>query len=117
MLPYVETSDPDQIAQNITYEPAAITERNLFVVKDWYTLPNPEYIKRVSIRQKVLSNYNDIDVRNYFTSLNRPIYLLVEEKLPPMYYTDEIFNNFPDDPEGFILVFRNEKQRVYLLQR
>jgi hypothetical protein len=117
MLTYVETSNPDTIAQNSTYESAALTERNLFVVEDWYTLPNSEYIKRVIIRQKVLTNYNDSDVRSYFLSLNRPIYLLIEEKLPPMYYTDKIFNNFPDNHEGFLLVFKNERQRVYLKKR
>jgi hypothetical protein len=117
MLTYVETSNPDTIAQNSTYEAAALTERNLFVVKDWYTFPNPEYTKRVSIREKLFLNYADNDVRNFFTSLNCPVYLLVEDELPPIYFTDEIFHNFPDDPEGLLLVFSNKRQRVYMKQR
>lgn len=117
MLTYVETTDPDNIAQNSTYEPAALTERNLFVVKDWYTFSNPEYTKRVSIREKLLMNYSDPEVRGFFNSLNRPVYLLVEDKLPPMYLTEKIFHDFPDNPEGFLLVFSNKRQRVYLAQK
>lgn len=117
MLTYVETSDPDTIAQNSTYEPAALSERNLFVVKDWYTFNNPEYKKRISIREKLFVNYSDHEVRDFFKSLNRPVYLLVEDKLPPMYLTEKIFHDFSDDPEGFLLVFSNKRQRVYLKQR
>jgi len=117
MLTYVETSDPDTIAQNSTYEPAALSERNLFVVKDWYTVSNPEFRKRISIREKLFVNYSDHEVRDFFESLNRPVYLLVEDKLPSMYLTEKIFHDFPDDPEGFILVFSNKRQRVYLKQR
>jgi hypothetical protein len=117
MLTYVETSNPDTVAQNSTYESAALAERNLFVVKDWYTYPNPEYTRRVNMRQKLLLNYDDADVRNYLASLNRPVYLLMEDKLPPEYITDEIFNNFPEDLKGFLLVFRNKHQRVLLKQR
>ncbi len=116
MLTYVETSDPDNIAQNSTYEPAALTERNLFVVKDWYTFPNPEYTKRVSIREKLFLSYSDPDVKSFFATLDRPVYLLVEERLSPVYLKDEIFKKFPDDPEGFMLLYHNENQRVYLLQ-
>jgi hypothetical protein len=115
MLPYVETGNPDMIAQNSTYEAAAMTERNLFVVKDWYTLPDSEYEKRVRIRQKIISGEIDSDVRKYFTLLNRSVYLLVEENLPTMYRTDEIFQNFPDKPEGLVLVFKKNRQKVYLV--
>ena len=95
MLPYVETSDPDTIAQNSAYEPAALSERNLFVVKDWYTVSNPEFKKRISIREKLFVNYSDHEVRDFFESLNRPVYLLVEDKLPHMYLTEKIFHDFP----------------------
>jgi hypothetical protein len=114
MLTYTDTSNPYTIAQNSTYEAAAITERNLFVVNDWYTYTNREYINRIKIRKKALSDSNDTGVSRYFKSLNRPVYLLVEEKLPSLYFTDDIFNNFPDNPEGFKLVFSNKRQRVYL---
>jgi hypothetical protein len=117
LLPYVDTSNQDMVAQNSTYEAAALTERNLFVVRDWYTSSNPEYVRRVTIREKILLNEKDPDVRNFLKSLNRPVYLLVEDKLPSMYLTDKIFNNFPDDQEGFLLVFRNELQRVFLKQK
>jgi hypothetical protein len=120
ILTYIETANPfnrDKIGENITYEPAAIAERNLFVVKDdWYTLPSPEYKKRVSIRKKLFTNPADPEVRDFFASLNRPIYLLVEDQLPPVYLKDEIFKNFPENPEGFLLVYRNERQRVYHIQ-
>ena len=117
MLTYVETTDPDNIAQNSSYQPAAISERNLFVIKDWYTLPNPEYTKRVSIREKLFVNHSDPEVESFFKSLNRPVYLLVEDGLPPMYLEDKIFHDFPDNPEGFLLVFKDKKQRVYMVQK
>jgi hypothetical protein len=116
MLTYIDNSNTDTIAQNSTYEAAAISERNLFVVKDWYTSSHPEYMRRVGIRQKLLLNHIDADVKNFFASLNRPVYLLVEDKLPPIYLTDKIFNNFPENPEGFLLEFSNNRQRVYLKQ-
>jgi hypothetical protein len=117
VLTYVETSNPDSIAQNSTYEPAALTERNLFVIKDWYTVPHPEYTKRVTIREKLLSDYSDPDVEGFFESLNRPIYLFVEKQLPPVYLIDEVFKKIPDNPEGFSLLFRNKNQSLYLLDR
>jgi hypothetical protein len=117
MLTYVETSEPDTIAQNGTYEPAALTERNLFVIKDWYTFSDPEYIKRISIREKLFMNYPDPEVRDFFNSLNRPVYLLVEDELPLIYLTEEMFHDFSDNHEGFLLVFRNKRQKVYLKDR
>jgi hypothetical protein len=117
MLTYVETTDPDDIAQNSAYQPAALSERNLFVIKDWYTFPNPEYTKRVSIRGKLFMNHSDPEVDGFFKSLNRPVYLLVEDELPPLYLEDKIFHNFPDNPEGFLLVFKNKNQRVYVVKK
>jgi hypothetical protein len=115
VLSYVETANPDMIAQNSTYEVAAMTERNLFVVKDWYTVPDSEYEKRVAIRRKIISGNMDSDTRKYLANLNRTVYLLVEKDLPPMYLADEMFLDYSDNRDGLILVFKNDRQKVYLV--
>jgi hypothetical protein len=117
MLTYFETLYEENIAHNSTYEPAALTERNLFVVKDWYTISNPEYSRRIKIREKHFVNPRDGGVQSFFASLKRPVYLLVEDRLPTAYLREERFNEYPDNPEGFLLVFKNNNQRVYFMQR
>jgi hypothetical protein len=116
LLTYVETLSRDDIAQNITYEPAALSERNVFVVKDWYTVGNPEYARRVRIREKLLANASDADVRHFLKTFGHPLFLLFEENLPPVYVQDTIFRNFPENPEGFLLTFRNDRYRIYRVE-
>lgn len=120
LLPYIETANPfhrDKVGENITYEPAALAERTLFVIKDnWYTLPYSEYKRRVKIRRKLFANPADPEVRNFFTSLNRPVYLLIENQLSPIYLRDEIFKDSFEGLDGFLLVYQNEKQRIYRVQ-
>jgi len=115
ILSYVETSNPDTIAQNSTYEPAALTERNLFVVKDWYTVSNPEYAERVKVRRRLFS-HDYSGIKDYFRRLKRPLYLLVEDTLSQYCAREDIFDNFKYDPEIFELVFTNGRQYVYRIR-
>jgi hypothetical protein len=113
MLTYVETSNPDTIAQNSTYEPSALAERNLFVVKDWYTVSNPEYKKRIMIRKKLFSDTSYTAVNKYFLELNRPVYLLVEDTQSPFIRPDSDFGSFDFNSRHFQLVFTDGRQRIY----
>ncbi len=116
MLSYVETKWPC-CGLNLNYEVAAISERNLYVIKDTdYTTSNPEYAKRVRFREKLFESPDDPRVVDFFTSLNRPIFLLVEENLPYRFFVEDRFKHFPENPGGpFILLFRNDRLRVYLV--
>ncbi len=117
MLSYVETNWPCcGLGKN--YEVAALTERTLYVIKDTdYTISNPEYDKRILFREKLFKNPEDPSVIEYFSALNRPVYLLVEENLNlKRFIVEERFKQFPKDfGKEFVLVFQNEKQRVYHL--
>lgn len=114
MLSYIKTPNPC-CGINPNYEVAAIAERNLYVIKDTdYTTSNTEYAIRVSIRERLFKNPHDPQVIDYFTSLNRPVYLLVEENLPDYFIVEARFKPFPANlGEPFVLVFQNTKQRVY----
>ncbi len=116
MLSYVETPWPC-CGINNNYEVAAIAERNLYVIKDRdYTTSNPEYAKRIKFREQFFEDPRDPSAADYFRSLKRPIYLLVEDDLPDRFLVEERFEQFPVNPGGpFKLLFRNERQRVYLL--
>ncbi|MBI5664158.1 MAG: hypothetical protein HZC49_03565, partial [Nitrospirae bacterium] len=73
LLTYIETNWPCCGLQS-NYEPAALAERNLFVIRDEdYTKSNPEYARRVDIREKLFTTAGDSQVIDYFTSLNRPV--------------------------------------------
>jgi hypothetical protein len=117
MLSYIENTFPC-CGNNRNYEVAALTERNLYVIKDLdYTTSNPEYAKRVLFREKLFNNPEDPDVISFFISLNRPVYLLVEDGLPDLFLVEDRFKHFPEHPgTPFELVFRNERQRVYRLR-
>jgi hypothetical protein len=117
MLSYVETPWPC-CGLNNNYEVAAITERNLYVIKDTdYTTSNPQYAKRVEFRNKLFENPGDPEVFKFFDSLNRPVYLLVEDNLPDRFLVEQRFENFPKNPGNpFVLLFYNNRQRVYLLR-
>ena len=116
MLSYVETNWPSS-GLNASYEVAALAERNLYAIKDRdYTMSNPEYAKRVRFREKLFDNPKDPEVVDFFRSLNRPVYLLVEENLRDVFLVEDRFKHFPENPgEPFELKFRNDKQRVYLI--
>lgn len=114
MLGYMETPWPC-CGINNNYEVAAITERNLYVIKDTdYTTSNPEYAKRVEFRESLFNNPDSPQVVEFFRSLDHQVYLLVEENLPDRFLVEERFKHFPEEPGGpFELKFRNEMQRVY----
>jgi hypothetical protein len=116
MLSYIETDWPC-CGFNDNYEPAAITERNLYVIKDRdYTTSNPEYQERVLFREKMFKNPEDPQVVDFFTSLNRTVYLLVEKNLPAHLLVEDRFKHFPTNlDESFLLKFHNNRQRVYLV--
>jgi hypothetical protein len=117
MLSYVETNWPSS-GLNASYEVAAIAERNLYAIKDTdYTTSNPEYVKRIRFREKLFENPADPRVVDFFTSLHHPVYLLVEENLRDVFLEEKRFKHFPENPgEPFILLFRNDKQRVYIVK-
>jgi hypothetical protein len=117
MLSYIETNLPC-CGFNNNYEPAAITERNLYVIKDAdYTTSNPEYAKRVEYREKLFASPEDPSVINFFSELNRPLYLLVEDKMEEdRFIVEDRFRHFPENPgRPFVLKFKNDMQRVYLI--
>jgi hypothetical protein len=117
LLTYVETSVPDNIAQNSTYEPAALTERNLFVINDSFTQTDPEYKRRIRLREKILDEPESPEVKSFLNSINRPIYLLVEDNLPSLFLKEERFNQFTENPDkAFQLKFHNDRQSVYLVK-
>lgn len=116
MLTYIETSAPYSIAQNSTYEPAAFTERNLFIIKDWYTSSSPEYSKRIMIRENLFSKNSDTETIEYLNKLNRPLYLLIEDTQSPLVIKDASFDDIDFNAEKFELVFTNEQQRVYRIK-
>jgi hypothetical protein len=117
ILSYVKTPFPC-CGVNPIYEVAAIAERNLYVIKDMdYTISNPEYEERIRYRGKLFQNPDDPQVINHFTSLNRPVYLLVEKNLPRRFIVEERFQRFPENPgRPFRLVYSNDSQRVYLVK-
>ncbi len=115
MLSYTETNWPCCGLQN-NYEPAAITERTLYIIKDKdYTVSNPEFAKRVLFREKLFENTDDPAVIEFFSKLNRPIYLLIEDNMDESrFFVQDRFKPFPMDMrKEFSLVFHNERQRVY----
>lgn len=116
MLSYIETRWPC-CGMNPNYEPAALTERTLYVIKDAdYTTSNPEYAKRVRIREILLENKKDSKVADFFTSLNRQVYLLVENDVPARFLVEDRFKKVPLNlSESFELKFDNNRQQVYLV--
>ncbi|HDH05632.1 MAG TPA: hypothetical protein ENH01_07960 [Nitrospirae bacterium] len=105
------------IAQIFSYRPVALSERSLFVIKDVYAYLLPEYEERVKIRKQFFKNPQSAEVKQYVMSLNRPVYLLVEEGYEDPLMKGVEFDNVPEYPGlPFVLVYRNDKQRVYRLQ-
>ncbi len=115
IMNYVTTHNPDKIAQNDIYMVSAIAERNLFVVKDWYTEPLTEYKRRLIIREKIFSFSLSKDVIDYLRGLRRPVYIFIE-KNPPSNYVVDFKYNMIRDTEGFEPVFENDFQKVYKLK-
>jgi hypothetical protein len=117
MLSYVESNLPC-CAFNNNYEPAAVAERALYVIKDEdYTISNPEYAKRVEIREKLFATPEDPQVIDFFNSLNRPVYLLVEDKMEEdRFFVENRFKHLPVNlGKRFVPVFQNDRQWVYLV--
>lgn len=115
MLSYSETDWPC-CGFNTNYESAAIAERTLFVIKDEdYTASNPEYERRLIFKERLFENPEDPRVVDFFISLKRQVYLLVEDNLPEKkFIVEDRFKNFPVNPgKPFTLVFQNKSQRVY----
>lgn len=116
MLDYIESTYPC-CGNNRNYEVAAISERNLYVIKDTdYTTSNPEYAKRVRFREKLFTNPDDPHVIDFFKSLNRPVYLLLDENPRDIFLVDDRMKTFTEETgEPFELKFQNGKQRVYYI--
>jgi hypothetical protein len=110
MLTYLDPVQRNRVSlvPEDSYKSAALTERNLFVLKDMnFIESNPEYAKRVAIRKKLLEKHGSPEISEFFTSLNRPIYLLVEGEFSQLSEKTE---------EWLLLMFHNDKGRVYLIQ-
>jgi hypothetical protein len=117
MLSYIRTNWPC-CGLNSNYESAAFAERASYVVKDEdYTVSNPEYAKRVEFREKLFTTPEDPQTIDFFNSLYRPVYLLVEDKLDEdRFFVEDRFKNFTENPgKPFVLKFKNNIQRVYLI--
>ena len=115
LLPYL-TAPYTGPAQNINYMPAALSERSLFIIEDVYAYIYPEYKNRVAMRDKLFNDYKNPQMIQYFASLNRPVYLLLEEGYPDPLFVDIKFDQIPENAtEEFVPVFRNDRQRVYLI--
>jgi len=98
MLSYVVTPYWDNTAHIMSYRPAVLSERSLFVIKDVYTFISPDYEHRVRIRKKLFKDPGDPLVVEYFSSLNRPVFLLIEEG-----YDDSLFKNIFDPRNSIFL--------------
>jgi hypothetical protein len=75
-------------------------------------------ITRVLFRKKLFENPDDPSVIDYFTALNRQVYLLIEDNLDESrFFVEDRFKPFPYIPgKEFVLVFQNGRQRVYKIQ-
>ncbi|GAB4534977.1 MAG: hypothetical protein Fur0020_02010 [Thermodesulfovibrionia bacterium] len=114
ILNFVTTMNPDKIAQNDIYMYSAVTERNLFIIRDWYTESLPEFSERLMIRERILRE-SDPELKEFFRKLNRPVYLFIEDYLPENYVID-IKNRMVEENGNFKLVFKNDFQRIYRLE-
>ncbi|RJO61039.1 hypothetical protein C4544_03825 [candidate division WS5 bacterium] len=113
MLPYLITPYWDNTAHIASYQPSVISERNLFIIKDVYAFMSPEYKDRVRVREQLFENPLNPRVRQYLSSLNRSIYLLIEEIDDPL-LEGVVFDRVPiNSVESFLLVFETDRQRVY----
>jgi hypothetical protein len=117
LLPYFDTPYGITIANTISYRPAALSERSLFVIKDVYAYLLPEFDERVRIRNEIFRNPQQKAVRKYLADLNRPVYLLFENGYEDPLMEGVELDHLPEDSGSeFILVFQNNKQKVYRLQ-
>lgn len=120
LLPYYATPYAPggiTIAQTFSYRPVALSERSLFVVKDVYAYLLPEYERRVKIRAQLFQNPGSAQVKQYFAAINRPVYLLVDDVYNDPLMKGVEFDEVPDDSgEEFLLVFKNDRQKVYRIQ-
>lgn len=117
LLGYTETNWPC-CGLNASYEAVAFAERTLYVIKDEdYTVSNPEFAKRILFRNNLFEDPEDRSVIDHFQSLNRPVYLLIDDSLDrSRFFVEERFKQFPPAlGKEFVPVFQNEKQRVYRL--
>lgn len=117
MLSYTKTNWPC-CGFNNNYEPAAMAERTLYSIEDAdYTVSNPEYAKRIYYRGKLFEDPWNQEVIDYFSNLNRPVYLLVEKDLnESSFFVEDRFKPFPPNLGGhFPIVFQNSRQRIYQL--
>lgn len=116
LLPFLSLPYPywDSVANNNTYRTSAISERAFFVIKDVYAWTTKGYNERVKIRENIFRNPADSNLIDYLNSLHRPIYLLIEDG-----YTDSFLRGVENDEitedfeRNFLLVFHNDKQRIY----
>lgn len=116
LLPYVVTQYWDNTAHIASYQPAVLSERNLFVIKDVYAFMSPGYEKRVSIRAQLFKNPGDPQTRQYMSSLGRNIYLLTEEVDDPL-LKGVVYDRVPSNAGGvFMPVFESDRQKIYKIR-
>ena len=107
ILTHIKASAINSFAANVAFEPSVLSERSLFVIGDTvFTMVFPEYTKRLDISEEFFEEPRNPKVRNFFASLKRPVYLLVEDKF------NELPENFKNE---FPLMFHNDRQKVYLV--
>ena len=83
-------------------------------VRDVYAWTTKGYEERVTIRKEIFKNPADSQVRNYLTSLNRPVYLFIEEGYSYDFLKEVEVDRIPKNfDKKNPLVFHNDKQRVY----
>ncbi len=117
VLPYFDTPYGITIANTISYRPAALSERSLFVVKDVYAYLLPEYEVRVEIRTQLFENPGNIKVKKYLASINRPVYLLEEDGYEDPILEGVELDRVPEDSgEELLLVYKNDRQRIYRVE-
>lgn len=118
LLPYLSVSYPywDIVAHNYTYRVAAITERPYFVIKDVYAWTTSGYEERVKMRSYIFKDLSNPELLGYLKSLDRDIYILVEDGYRDDFLKDTIFDELPENKNNgkiFFLVFKNMRQKIY----
>ncbi|MBC8550383.1 MAG: hypothetical protein H8D23_12130 [Candidatus Brocadiales bacterium] len=96
----------DCCGENSTYMPAVITERNLYIVSDGFTIASPEYKKRVEIVRQLLENPGAPEIAGVLESLNRQIYIVIENDMSKEI---DLLN------ERYLSEFQNRTHSIYQL--
>ncbi len=118
LMPYLSVSYPywDIVAHNYTYRVTSITERTYFIIRDVYAWTTSGYEERVKMRKYIFKDPDNPELVRYLRSLNRDIYVLIENGYGDEYLRDVIFDELPSNNyKIYNLVFSNKRQKVYRL--